>query len=665
MPGSPPACSASRAWDETLPDQLRGDGPPRHDGVGVADGPCDTLLIVGSNDPWTEFYPRPGRPGRSRSTSTAGTSATATPSRSGSPATPAETLDALLPLLDERQRPRRGATRSSERSRQLARPRRASARRCPADPLNPELVVRALSDRAARGRPGQRRRRLGRLLVRPAPPAAARRPGPPVLHAGHDGVRACPTASRPSSPHPDRPVVALVGDGAMQMNGIAELSRSPAVAGLGRPALRRAGAAQRRPRRGHLGAARDRGRPAVRRRARRCPRSPTPAYAELLGLAGIRVDPSRGRRRRLGPRSPPTGRSSSRRSSTRTSAAAAVPGGRGEARQLAAGAGPGGRDGRARPGAARRAGRAGGARRHIPLILSPLCGCNEDVLYQRGSAGPCSRGLPPSRSRSSCMSVLTRPPTASLAPRGASEAPDVDTVREAIRGTTRRTVVRTTVWSVPVVAVAISAPAFAASRTICSTCNGARPVNCTVNVVVGNPVTGPCNCATGWSARRSDPQPRQRLCRQRSGQHAVRQHHLHRDLRRSGWIAHHRRQRARRHPPPLLATLSLLGCNATISGALPGNICVVPVNNLNAGSFGALCIINSGTGAIGGTASAAVTTLKATVNALGRRPGVRHQCASPYSCKPGVRAIARMPTVTVRRGWAASRPQRRLLPVLT
>src|SRR4029453_17413706 len=23
-------------------------------------GNCDTLLIIGSNDPWTEFYPRPG-----------------------------------------------------------------------------------------------------------------------------------------------------------------------------------------------------------------------------------------------------------------------------------------------------------------------------------------------------------------------------------------------------------------------------------------------------------------------------------------------------------------------------------------------------------------------------------------------------------------------------
>ena len=88
----------------------------------------------------------------------------------------------------------------------------------------------------------------------------------------------------------------------------------------------------------------------------------------------------------------------------------------------------------------------------------------------------------------------------------------MDTVREAIRGTTRRTVVRTGAWSVPVVAVAISAPAFAASQTICSACNGALPVNCTVNVVVGNPVTGPLQLRHRPGLRdRRTAQPRPRV----------------------------------------------------------------------------------------------------------------------------------------------------------
>lgn len=238
------------------------------------------------------------------------------------------------------------------------------------------------------------------------------------------------------------------------------------------------------------------------------------------------------------------------------------------------------------------------------------------------------------------MSVLTRPPVP--APRAAHEAPDVDTVREAIRGTTRRTVVRTGAWSVPVVAVAISAPAFAASQTICSACNGALPVNCTVNVVVGNPVTGPCNCATGLVCATVGPLNLAHvcvatglvstkcgnttctgICVAAGGSLITAVNVLVATL------------------TPLLATLSLAGCNAAITGFIPGNICVVPVTNVNAGSFGALCITNTGTGAIGGTASTAVTTLKATVAALGIAGLVfADQCASPYSCKPGVRAIA-------------------------
>ena len=47
--------------------------------------------------------------------------------------------------------------------------------------------------------------------------------GVAVGHAGDDGARACRTRSRAKFAHPDRPVIALVGDGAMQMNGNGEL----------------------------------------------------------------------------------------------------------------------------------------------------------------------------------------------------------------------------------------------------------------------------------------------------------------------------------------------------------------------------------------------------------------------------------------------------------
>ena len=78
--------------------------------------------------------------------------------------------------------------------------------------------------------------------------------------------------------HPDRPVIALVGDGAMQMNGNGELvTIAKYWRALERPAADRARAEQPRPQPGHLGAARDGGRPAATRPRSSCPTSPTPA----------------------------------------------------------------------------------------------------------------------------------------------------------------------------------------------------------------------------------------------------------------------------------------------------------------------------------------------------------------------------------------------------
>ena len=58
-PGSPPACSANPT--STSPAvRRRHHGTSGHHGERDLLGYCDTLLIVGSNDPWTEFYPPPG-----------------------------------------------------------------------------------------------------------------------------------------------------------------------------------------------------------------------------------------------------------------------------------------------------------------------------------------------------------------------------------------------------------------------------------------------------------------------------------------------------------------------------------------------------------------------------------------------------------------------------
>ena len=67
---------------------------------------------------------------------------------------------------------------------------------------------------------------------------------------------AVPYAIAAKFAHPDRPVIALVGDGAMQMNNMAELiTVAEILARLGRSALDRLRVQQRGPQSGDLGAA--------------------------------------------------------------------------------------------------------------------------------------------------------------------------------------------------------------------------------------------------------------------------------------------------------------------------------------------------------------------------------------------------------------------------
>ena len=134
-----------------------------------------------------------------------------------------------------------------------------------ADPINPQRVFCELSQRLPDDAILDVRLRLRRQLVRARHPAPQR----------HDGVALAATLATmgPGVPyaiaakfaHPDRPVIALVGDGAMQMNGMTELiTVGQVLAPLARPAPDRARAEQPRPEPGHVGAAGDGGRPEVR-----------------------------------------------------------------------------------------------------------------------------------------------------------------------------------------------------------------------------------------------------------------------------------------------------------------------------------------------------------------------------------------------------------------
>jgi pyruvate dehydrogenase (quinone) len=159
----------------------------------------------------------------------------------------------------------------------------------PADPLNPELVVRELSDHLPENvrvavDVGSATYWYARHLRLP--------PGVPAHVSSYLAAMGCamPYGLAAKLDAPDRPVVALVGDGAMQMNGLLELItvadrwRSWAdprfvVLVLHNQDLNEVTWEQREME----------GDPRFPT-SQRVPEFPYAAYAELLGLRGIRVD---------------------------------------------------------------------------------------------------------------------------------------------------------------------------------------------------------------------------------------------------------------------------------------------------------------------------------------------------------------------------------------
>src|SRR3954452_16188467 len=183
-------------------------------------GNCDTLLMVGTNDPWTEYYPPPGQARAVQIDLDGRRLGDRYPIEVALPGDAAATLRALLPLLDETaDRSWREQGESAVPSwHELAAERAAT----PAEPVNPERVVAELSPRL------------------PADAQVAVDVGSVTYWYARqlrlpDGVPAhlsSTLASMGSSlPYglaaklaaPERPVVALTGDGAMQMLGINEL----------------------------------------------------------------------------------------------------------------------------------------------------------------------------------------------------------------------------------------------------------------------------------------------------------------------------------------------------------------------------------------------------------------------------------------------------------
>lgn len=181
---------------------------------------CDTLLIIGSNDPWTEFYPAPGQARAIQIDVDPAIIANRYPVEVGLIGESGPTIEALIERLVERGRTgwRSEVERHVQNWREISRLRAE----VPADPLNPELVVRRFGERL--GDDSQLAIDVGssvyhyvrQILLPQGVPAhlsstlASMGCGVPF------GISAKETA-------PDRPVAVVAGDGAMQMLGITDL----------------------------------------------------------------------------------------------------------------------------------------------------------------------------------------------------------------------------------------------------------------------------------------------------------------------------------------------------------------------------------------------------------------------------------------------------------
>jgi len=196
---------------------------------------CDTLLVVGSNDPWTEFYPAPGQARTVQIDIAARNIGTKTPVEVGLTGDTRDTLTALRDRWDaspDRGRANgsaagsgrwRGQVEVAVRRWHEVREQRASEQPPGKGALlNPQQVVHALSDvlpddALVSVDVGSCTYWYARFLRLP--------PGVRGHVSGTLAAMGCamPTAIAAKLAHPDRPAVVLAGDGAMQMSGILEL----------------------------------------------------------------------------------------------------------------------------------------------------------------------------------------------------------------------------------------------------------------------------------------------------------------------------------------------------------------------------------------------------------------------------------------------------------
>jgi pyruvate dehydrogenase (quinone) len=181
---------------------------------------CDTLLMVGSSFPYSEFLPEEGKARGVQIDLDARMLGIRYPMEVNLVGDSALTLRALLPMLEHKSDRSWRETIEQNVSRwwEVIDARAHE----PAEPINPQLIFHELSKRLPDGA----------ILTSDSGSAANWYARDVRLRAGMMGSLSgtlatmgagVPYAIGAKFAHPDRPVIALVGDGAMQMNGLAEL----------------------------------------------------------------------------------------------------------------------------------------------------------------------------------------------------------------------------------------------------------------------------------------------------------------------------------------------------------------------------------------------------------------------------------------------------------
>ncbi|MFS0827542.1 thiamine pyrophosphate-requiring protein [Pseudomonas phoenicis] len=181
---------------------------------------CDTLLMIGSGFPYAEFLPKEGQARGVQIDISPGMLSLRYPMEVSLTGDAADTLAALLPLL-ERKTDRKWQQKI-ERARAAWDKKLDKRAMVSAEPINPQRVVHELSSQLPDASiitsdSGSCANWFARdLKIREGMMCS--------LSGGLASMGAAvPYAIAAKFAHPERPVIALVGDGAMQMNNLAEL----------------------------------------------------------------------------------------------------------------------------------------------------------------------------------------------------------------------------------------------------------------------------------------------------------------------------------------------------------------------------------------------------------------------------------------------------------